>query len=289
MSRLAVLLATHNRQAFTLRCLRDLCSQTLPPGLDFQVYLVDDASQDGTPEAVAREFPQVRILRGNGKLFWCRGMREAWRAAVHEDPDFYLLLNDDTFLLPQGIQGLFDAWSHPHAWPENSQPDKIVVGSCRDPQTGQRSYGGQRRPGLHPGRLVSIVPSAQIQSCDTFEANLVLIPRAAYLRLGMLDDFSHAMADTDYGLRAKKAGVPMVVAPSYLAVCQAPARTEKSSGMELPPFAAMRARLSRKSLPPGDWLRFCWRHAGLCGLGFWFWTYLSPWVRSSVRALRQQA
>lgn len=287
MSRLAVLLTTHNRRALTMRCLRDLWSQAMPPGLDFRVYLVDDASQDGTPEAVAREFPSVHILHGSGNLFWCRGMRQAWSTAAREDPDFYLLLNDDTFMFPQALVTLFSAWSHPCPWPESRQPTKIVIGSCRDPQTGKRSYGGQSRPGLHPGRLVPVLPSAEPKFCDTFESNLVLVPRGAYLRIGILDDFSHAMADTDYGLRAKKACIPMVVAPGYLAECSSHRTPEKSTGVAQPLLSMVRARMSRKSLPPRDWLKFCWRHAGLCGLAFWAWTYLSPWAKGRFRAFRQ--
>ncbi len=285
MSRLAVLVTTHNRRALTLRCLRALWSQERPPGLDFEVYLVDDASQDGTADAVAREFPAVHILHGTGKLFWCRGMRLAWRAAAREDPDFYLLLNDDTMMLPHALTSLFAAWSFPRPWPETGRPGKIVVGSCRDPQTGQRSYGGQRRPGLHPGRLVPVPPSAEINPCDTFESNLVLIPRDVFVRLGMLDDFAHAMADTDYGLRAKQAGFPIVVAPGFLAECSSHHKPDPMP--ESSPFAGMMARMSRKSLPPGDWLKFCWRHAGPCGLAFWFWTYLKPWAGSWLRAFRQ--
>ena len=202
MKRLAVLITSHNRKPLTLRCLRALISQELPPGMQAEIYLLDDGSQDGTSQAVAHAFPAVRILRGSGNLFWCRGMREAWRVAALEDPDFYLLLNDDTFLKPKALKTLLATWSHPHPWPESPQTEKVVVGTCQDPQTRQRSYGGQIRPGLHPGRLIPVTPTTEPSPCDTFEANLVLIPRGVTRTLGMFDDFAHAMADTDYGLRA---------------------------------------------------------------------------------------
>ena len=278
MKRMAILITCHNRKPLTLRCLRALFSQDLPPGVHFQVYLLDDGSQDGTSQAVAHEFPAVRILPGSGNLFWCRGMREAWRVAALEDPDFYLLLNDDTFLNPQALKTLLTTWSYPQRWPENSPPDKIVVGTCQDPQTRLRSYGGQLRPGLHPGRLIPVTPTTEPSPCDTFEANLVLIPRGVTQKVGMFDDFAHAMADTDYGFRAKRAGFSILVAPGYLAECASHAKTGNVSGWPQSRVAEMVARMSRKALPPGDWLKFCLRHAGLSGLAFWLWTYLRPWL-----------
>lgn len=278
MKRLAVLITSHNRKPLTLRCLRALISQELPPGMQAEIYLLDDGSQDGTSQAVAHEFPAVRILRGSGNLFWCRGMRKAWRVAALEDPDFFLLLNDDTFLKPKALKTLLATWSHPHPWPESPQTEKIVVGTCQDPQTRQRSYGGQIRPGLHPGRLIPVIPTTEPSPCDTFEANLVLIPRGVTRTLGMFDDFAHAMADTDYGFRAKRAGFSLLVAPGYLAECASPAKTENLSGWPQGRISEMLARMSRKALPPGDWLKFCLRHAGPSGLAFWLWTYLRPWL-----------
>jgi len=289
MKRLAILVTSHNRKALTLHCLRALASQELPPGLRFQVYLLDDGSNDGTAQAINREFPDVHILHGTGTLFWCRGMRRAWRAAAGEDPDFYLLLNDDTFMFPQALQTLFATWSHPLPWPQNDLPHKIIVGTCEDPETRQRSYGGQLRPGLHPGRLIPVIPSSGPVSCDTFESNLVLIPRCVYVRLGMLDDFAHAMADTDYGLRAKRAGIPILVAPGYLAECAIPRNVPETFADRKTFFYELQDRMSRKALPPGDWLRFCWRHAGPCGLAFWGWTYLSALAKGVARTLSRQS
>ena len=46
-------------------------------------------------EAVGKMFPQVHIIKGDGNLFWNRGMYMAWQAAIKEkDYDFYLWLND---------------------------------------------------------------------------------------------------------------------------------------------------------------------------------------------------
>ena len=71
-----IALATcHNRREKTLRALASLREQVLPDGTALQVCLVDDGSTDGTGAAVAEQFPEVKLLQGDGQLFWAGGMR----------------------------------------------------------------------------------------------------------------------------------------------------------------------------------------------------------------------
>ncbi|MBU2135728.1 MAG: glycosyltransferase [Alphaproteobacteria bacterium] len=56
--RIAVVMACYNRRDTTLRCLRSLFAQ-LEPTVSLDVYLLDDASSDGTGAAVRAEFPNA--------------------------------------------------------------------------------------------------------------------------------------------------------------------------------------------------------------------------------------
>ena len=50
--------------------------------------------------------------------------------------------------------------------------------------------------------------------------NFTLIPAFAARRLGNLDGaFRHQLGDFDYGLRAMKAGIPIIIAPGYFGYC----------------------------------------------------------------------
>ena len=55
----AVIMACFNRRATTLRSLASLYGQQ--PVREIRVYLVDDASTDGTAEAVLDRYPSVRL------------------------------------------------------------------------------------------------------------------------------------------------------------------------------------------------------------------------------------
>ena len=65
----------------TLACLRSLGAQQVP-GVALDVFVLDDASSDGTSEAVAEQFPEVTVLHGDGELYWNGGMRRAFAAAI---------------------------------------------------------------------------------------------------------------------------------------------------------------------------------------------------------------
>ena len=107
---IAVLLTVFNRKTKTLECLEHLYKQIPLEGYKVDVYLTDDGCTDGTPKAVKELFPDVNIIQGNGNLFWNRGMYVAWEAATQiKDYDFYLWLNDDTYLYPESLEYMLNS------------------------------------------------------------------------------------------------------------------------------------------------------------------------------------
>ena len=109
--KIAALLTVHNRKEKTLTCLSELQKQQLPIGYLLDTWLTNDGCTDGTPEAVSLTFPTVHIIQGDGTLFWNRGMYAAWTNAVKNTSyDFYLWLNDDTFLFDGAIEYLIHCY-----------------------------------------------------------------------------------------------------------------------------------------------------------------------------------
>src|SRR4051812_2165468 len=104
--KISVLLACYNRKQKTLECLKSIEAQKLEPNTEVRIFLTDDASSDGTAEAVKKHFPDVQVFSGTGKLFWAGGMRYTWKKALVSNADYYLLLNDDTVLMDDAIQVL---------------------------------------------------------------------------------------------------------------------------------------------------------------------------------------
>jgi len=88
---LEVVVVSHGAEALLRRCLRSLAEHPIAAG-EMRVTVVDSGSQDGTPDMVEVEFPQVRLLRRGNIGFSAANnlvLRQSRAAAV-------LLLNPDT-------------------------------------------------------------------------------------------------------------------------------------------------------------------------------------------------
>ncbi len=260
MIRIAVLLTCFNRRETTLKCLESLFCQELHDNISMEVFLVDDGSTDGTGDAVRQQFSSVKIIEGSSNLYWCGGMRLAWDAAMNKDFDFYLWLNDDTILLADALSTFMGAVNT--ATEIGDSFSGIIVGSTSSAETGDRTYGGCIQTKDKSLDFRPVVPTGSLEPCDTFNGNCVLVSREAFHELGNLSpEFTHAMGDTDYGLRAKAKNIPMWVAPKYIGTCS---NNPKDSWMDN--AVSLRKRIKNlnnpKGLPPKEWMFFCRRHAG---------------------------
>jgi len=205
---IAVLITCHNRKEKTIQCLKALYSQKdLGESYLIEVFLVDDGCTDGTADTIGLDFPQVIIIQGSGELYWNRGMLLAWETAAEvNDFDYYLWLNDDTFLLKNGIETIF----------KETFLTSIVCGATKSQLTQKATYGAFTSK---PQKL--LIPNGKYQNADYCNGNCVLIPRYVFEKLGNLDPiFQHALGDFDYSLRARKKGIEIKVAPAFVGFCE---------------------------------------------------------------------
>ena len=135
-------------------------------------------------------------------------MYAAWEAAIAvADYDYYLWLNDDTFIYNDTIARLLES-------SERHSNSAIIVGSTSAVgDTSKITYGGWIKGKLQTG-------VSEEQKCQTINGNIVLIPKSVYVVLGTNDPiYRHAVGDTDYGLRAQKAGIEVWIAKGVLGEC----------------------------------------------------------------------
>lgn len=185
----------HNRKALTLKCLDSLFSAMQIP---FDVYACDDGSTDGTAGAILGRYSKVHVIKGDGTLYWNRGMLCAWKAAASIGYQYYLWLNDDTIL-------------HDDFWNELSECSSLVGGKCvvsglvQEAATGQIIYGGTDHS------RGTIQRSAIPTDIEHMNGNVVLVPNEIVQVVGLLDpNLHHDLGDVDYGLRVRKAGFRVV-------------------------------------------------------------------------------
>lgn len=204
---LAVIMTVHNRRDTTLECIRRFYACYGIEDFEIEFYMMDDGCTDGTAEAVRASFPWVIILKGNGNLFWNRGMYYCWREAIKKHHDFYLWLNDDTFLFKTALETVFNNYY-------SVNEPSIISGCCCDTATQSvTTYGGR------VGKK-TIEANGNVQTIEWMNGNFVLIPHLVIEKIGINDPyFHHSAGDSEYGSRALINGIGLYVTSKFVGTC----------------------------------------------------------------------
>ncbi|WP_351233401.1 glycosyltransferase family 2 protein [Streptomyces sp. NPDC002133] len=280
----AVLMTCHNRRDSTLAAIASLHVQTgLPAGTRLTVHLVDAGSVDGTAVDVRAAFPDTDVVTVGADVYWGTGTRIA---ATRADPSAHVVWLNDDVVLDRGALAALLRTASPLDRPA------VAVGAMRSGDGTRTTYSGYRvvRADLHPPRLERIEPDArQPKPCDTCNGNAVLVTARARHMLGDLDPaFPHRMGDHDYGLRARRAGIPVLLAPGHVGTCDdnPPLAHGTSAEPGIGARTALRRLVSLREQPPGPWWRYCCRHLGPWAPLVFCSPYLKTALRSTVRRAR---
>lgn len=193
----AVIMTVYNRREITLRGLHLIHNaiKAMGESYAFDIYMTDDGCNDGTAKAVGKEFPKIKIIHGDGNLYWSGGMRMAWQAAIDSGItyDYYLWFNDDAALYENALITMFSD-------SQQAGVNAIISGAfCGS--DGKTSYGGRNRHNQ------ILKPNGKLQDIFLMNGNLVLIPQKAVTAIGNIDKvYTHSLGDWDYGCRASKNG-----------------------------------------------------------------------------------
>ncbi len=108
MPDLAVVIVSWNVRDLLATCLRSLFADLEQSDLDAQVWVVDNASADGTPEMVAEAFPSVRLVASRENLGFVQGNNLALNEIQNQPqtPKYIWLLNPDTEVQPGATAAL---------------------------------------------------------------------------------------------------------------------------------------------------------------------------------------
>jgi GT2 family glycosyltransferase len=101
--RVAIIIVNWNGKRYLETCLPTVFAQDYQ---DFTVYLVDNASTDGSVEMVRRRFPQIRLIQNETNLGFCAANNLGIMATKAE---FVATLNNDTELEPAWLGQLVEA------------------------------------------------------------------------------------------------------------------------------------------------------------------------------------
>lgn len=101
--RVYVGIVSYNSRADLPNCLAGLAAQTYP---DVSIWVLDNASEDGSADWLGEHAPHVKLIRSPQNLGFGRGHNQILAACRLQPDDFYLALNPDVSLEPNYIAAL---------------------------------------------------------------------------------------------------------------------------------------------------------------------------------------
>lgn len=257
----SVIIVSWNTRNLTLACLESFYRTT--ERKDIEVIVVDNASVDGTPEAVKAQVPHARVLVNAANLGFGRAVNLASSGATGR---YLLLLNPDTIVLDGAIDRLLHfAELNPAAgiWGGGTlfEDGTTNPSSCWDLPTiwsvfcnalavchlfrgstffNRESFGGWARDTVREVGMIS--------GC------FLLIERTLFLKLGGFDPvFFMYGEDADLCARARKLGARPLFTPDATIVHLG--RQSDTAGNISSYLMGARIELTRRLLPPNQaWL-----------------------------------
>jgi GT2 family glycosyltransferase len=208
---LSIVIVTWNGKKYALECLDSL----RPVRLKLEVIVVDNASTDGTPDAIRESYPEVKVIRNTENQGFAKanniGMAEA-------TSDILCLVNSDVVVYPGCLEKMVEFM--------RANPSVGVLGPKMLSPTGGVGQSVNQFPtvwnylcfalGFHlllpnsktfGGYILAGYPYDKTEDVEVLTGWFWMIPRAAFEQVGGLDErFFMYGEDLDWCYRFVKAG-----------------------------------------------------------------------------------
>jgi GT2 family glycosyltransferase len=209
--RVATVILNTNRRDDTMACLVSLHKGDYP---NHTIIVLDNASTDGSVEAIHIAFPRVEIIALSENRGYAGNNNVGIAAALARGADWVLVLNEDTLLAPDCISTLVEV---------GEQDARIgIVGPMvyhADEPNVIQSAGGWMDARWRAGHLGQNEADrgqfTEPHDVVWISGCAIMVRRAVIEQVGMLDDrFFYYWEETEWCMRARKACWRIVHAPA---------------------------------------------------------------------------
>lgn len=207
----AIVILNTNRRDDTIACLESLAQSTYT---NLHVFLLDNASTDGSVEAVCAQFPAVEIVSLTDNRGYAGNNNVGIQLAMERGADWVLVLNEDTIVDPDCIGrmvaegernpaiGMIGPLVYHHDEPTVIQSAGVTLGRFM-----RSSHIGQNEP--DHGQF------SKPQVVDCISGCAICVRREVIEAVGMLDErYFYYWEETEWCLRSRHAGWLNVVEPA---------------------------------------------------------------------------
>ncbi len=295
--RLVVIMPTYNRWYEARIALTHLLQSDYQ---NFEIVLIEDGCTDETVDSCRRDFPAVKLLHGDGNLWWSGAINMGIDYALQVECDLVLWINDDNRVEPQTLSRMVESFKRIGEQSVICARVKPADGSEQDewignPPRWHKEFGKWTPPDLSVSEVLVQHPPG---------GRGVLFPSKCFAEVGRVDNraFPHYWADHDFHYRAMKVGYQYYLATgATLRNVPNKSRTEfgevftlqwskkflfdRRSPMNMPTLM----RLLKRHLPPKEYQR---TFIGLYGRTLtWLacgWAAKHKVIHASLRAIKRR-
>ena len=200
------------------------CLGTIPGGgpVDAEVFVVDNASGDGSADMVSSEFPCVRLVRNTANLGFAKASNQGIAASRGR---YVLLLNPDSEVQPGALSSLVRFG--------DERPEYGILGAKILNPDGSLQYSCRRFPTLAAGLFRNTIlgkyfprntylmdylmanwDHTQVREVDWVSGCALTVRREVLDDIGVLDErFYMYVEDVDFAYRAKQKGYRVAYFP----------------------------------------------------------------------------
>lgn len=241
---LSIIVVNYNVKDFLENALLSIKKAII--GIDAEIIVVDNASEDGSVEMIRQKFPDVKLIANNENVGFARANNQALKLARGK---YIVLINPDTIVQEDTFKSLISFLeSHPDCGMVGCKilnPDGTLQLACR------RSFPTPWVAFTKMVGLSSLFPKSkifakynltyldpnEITEVDAVSGSFMMIRREVYEQVGGLDeDFFMYGEDIDWCYRIKKSGWKIYYVPSTQIIHFKGESTRRSSVDEIRVF-----------------------------------------------------
>jgi len=220
--RLSVVFLSYNTRDLTRQALNSVLAAV--EGLEVEIFVVDNASADGSTDMVAEEFPQVKLICNAANVGFAAGNNVALRQVTGE---YALLINTDTIVRRDALRTMVEFLdAHPEAGACGCKildPDgTLQLDSRRGFPTPLAAFckmsGLSRLFPKHPliaHYHMTYLDPEQTAEVEVLSGSCMMVRKAAMDQVGLLDeDYFMYGEDIDWCYRFHQAGWKIYYVPT---------------------------------------------------------------------------
>jgi GT2 family glycosyltransferase len=209
---LSIVIVSWNTLEITRACLASVYDNC--DDLEMEVFVVDNASEDGSQGMIREEFPQVKLIANDDNRGFAAGNNQAIRESTGR---YILLLNSDTEVLGEVLPAsVFYMDTHDRVGvmgcrvlnPDRTmQPTCFMYPSLLNIALLTAGVSGMKKPAFFGREKMRTWKRDCVRDVDVVTGCYMLVRRSAMDEVGLLDEsFFFYGEETDWCRRFKRAG-----------------------------------------------------------------------------------